>query len=204
LGFVATLIPQSSHAPHQVVNGNLYYMRAGSNFVPVPHAVLAGMFGRRPQPRVFEMYTLGPPGLLDDRGLHLQLGVMLHNEGPGIAKDLFLNMLMLSLPGPNCEASFTNIDSKAWIVRQTLGTRRMSAVSRPEIRLPPEAEVVPFELSLIFRPPFEDALHYSGVCGCSGAPLHRFEFIRSARQVGDATEAFVLRGSRGPIDSLFE
>ena len=80
----------------------------------------------------------------------------------------------------------------------------MSAISRPEIRLPPEAEVTPFELNLIFRPPFEDALRFSGVCGCSGAPLHRFEFMRSKGEIGDATEAFVLHGRRDPVDALFQ
>ena len=45
-GFVVTLIPKSNHAPHQVVvyGKYHYYIRAGSNFVPTPHAVLAGMF----------------------------------------------------------------------------------------------------------------------------------------------------------------
>lgn len=48
-GFVITLAPMSYFAPHQCVYDLKYYMRAGSDFSPVPHAVLAGMFGRRPQ-----------------------------------------------------------------------------------------------------------------------------------------------------------
>ncbi|RLC35377.1 MAG: hypothetical protein DRZ76_00145 [Candidatus Nealsonbacteria bacterium] len=38
-GFVATLITKSTSAPHQCVNDYKYYMRAGSSFTPVPHAV---------------------------------------------------------------------------------------------------------------------------------------------------------------------
>jgi hypothetical protein len=59
-GYVVTLIPSSPLAPHQCVKpaGSLhYYLRAGSNFMQVPHAVLAGMFGRRPQPKVFHLYS---------------------------------------------------------------------------------------------------------------------------------------------------
>jgi predicted HTH transcriptional regulator len=55
LGFVATFIPKSHMAPHQCLRPLQYYMRAGSNFEPVPHGVLAGMFGRSPQPEIFHM-----------------------------------------------------------------------------------------------------------------------------------------------------
>jgi len=48
-GFVITQVPMSFLAPHQCLHDLRYYMRAGSDFSPVPHAVLAGMFGRRPQ-----------------------------------------------------------------------------------------------------------------------------------------------------------
>jgi hypothetical protein len=47
-GFVVTHVPTSYLAPHQSVYDLKYYMRAGSDVLPVPHAVLAGMFGRRP------------------------------------------------------------------------------------------------------------------------------------------------------------
>jgi hypothetical protein len=59
-GFVISYIPKSVHAPHQVVGKNQYYIRAGSNFVPTPHAVLEGMFGRRPQPHVYHTFVIGP------------------------------------------------------------------------------------------------------------------------------------------------
>jgi hypothetical protein len=54
-GLVATLIPASMHAPHQCIQPTSdarYYMRVGASFGVVPHAVLSGLFGRRPQPRL--------------------------------------------------------------------------------------------------------------------------------------------------------
>jgi len=54
-GFVITYIPKSENTPHQALTGDkkyYYYIRVGSNFEPAPHSVLAGMFGRRPQPKL--------------------------------------------------------------------------------------------------------------------------------------------------------
>ncbi|MFQ6111613.1 MAG: helix-turn-helix domain-containing protein, partial [Nitrospinota bacterium] len=60
-GFVITHIPKSYLAPHQCLKPRLqYYIRAGSDFLPTPHAVLSALFGRHPQPFVFHMWTLPP------------------------------------------------------------------------------------------------------------------------------------------------
>ena len=46
--YVVTHIPSGQHAPYQAQPSYSYYIRAGSNFVRTSHAVLAGMFCRRP------------------------------------------------------------------------------------------------------------------------------------------------------------
>jgi hypothetical protein len=52
-GFVITHVPSGLNVPYQALGDRGgYYIRAGSNFLPTPHGVLAGMFGRRPQPQV--------------------------------------------------------------------------------------------------------------------------------------------------------
>ena len=51
-GFIATYIPKSDIAPLMTTTGNTIYIRSGSNNVPAPYSVIAGMFGRRPQPNV--------------------------------------------------------------------------------------------------------------------------------------------------------
>ena len=45
-GFVATYIPKSDIAPLMTTTGNTIYIRSGSNNVPAPYSVIAGMFGR--------------------------------------------------------------------------------------------------------------------------------------------------------------
>lgn len=67
LGFVAKYIPKSHMAPHQCLRPPQYYMRTGSNFEPVPHGVLAGMFGRSPQPVIFHMWS-APPAQFGENG----------------------------------------------------------------------------------------------------------------------------------------
>jgi hypothetical protein len=57
-GFVVSLIQQSQLAPHQCVSDYKYYMRAGSSFSPIPHSLIMGMMGRRPQPLIFPNYVI--------------------------------------------------------------------------------------------------------------------------------------------------
>lgn len=52
-GFVVTYIAKSYLAPHQCVQPLQYYVRAGSNFTPTLHGVLAGMFGNNRNRRCF-------------------------------------------------------------------------------------------------------------------------------------------------------
>ena len=54
-GFVVSVIPKSENTPHRTIDWQKewqYYMRAWDSFLPVPHSILAGMFGRRPNPKL--------------------------------------------------------------------------------------------------------------------------------------------------------
>jgi len=94
-GFVATLIPKSYLAPHQCVKPVQYYIRAGSDFVPTPHAVLAGLFGRRPQAFVFHMWSIPEAKLARKAAtvlaVEFEVGLLLGSHGPGLARDLYVN-----------------------------------------------------------------------------------------------------------------
>jgi hypothetical protein len=59
-GIVATYVPKSSHAPHQLAGEGKYVIRAGSDFVPAPHGVVAGLFGRPPHPVIYPNFVIGP------------------------------------------------------------------------------------------------------------------------------------------------
>lgn len=47
-GFIATYIPKCDIAPLMTTGNSTIYIRSGSNNVPAPYAVIAGMFGRDP------------------------------------------------------------------------------------------------------------------------------------------------------------
>jgi len=78
--FAATLVAKSDRAPHQTVQSVQYYIRAGSNFTPTPHAVLAGMFGRRPLPNVFHKFLVAPAEIRGKR-INFDLGILVRNQG---------------------------------------------------------------------------------------------------------------------------
>lgn len=178
-GYVATLIPKSTHVPHQVVAHGVhgksqyhYYIRAGSSFERTPHAVLAGMFGRRPQPHVFHMFTIGPAEL-NNKTIIVKVGFMIGNQGPGIASDLFMNATMISIPGDNCELLF-DPDQNNWMGRFAFD-RILNLISKPDIRLAPESFIQPFVMILSLAPPFSKGLTIEGNCGCGQSHSYKFK-----------------------------
>ena len=66
-----------------------YVIRAGSSFHPAPHAVVAGMFGKAPQPMVFPSMNVEPATF--DRGLKVVVEIVLVNDGSTVAEDLFVS-----------------------------------------------------------------------------------------------------------------
>ena len=172
-GFVVSLIPKSNYSPHQMLPKKQYYIRAGSDFVPTPHDVLAGMFGRRPQSHVFHTYLLGEPKHEDDE-LKICIGLAVHNEGPGIATDTFIVCTIEQLPGENSILHFETPDRLNWTGGFEFG-RRVSLISSVGFRLPPGATTQPLLIHLSLRPPFKDLLRVTGHVGSSDS--RRYEFV---------------------------
>lgn len=189
-GFVVSLVPMSDHAPHQTTNDKRYYMRAGSNFLPVPHAVLAGMFGRRPQPRVYNTYTLVPPKLNLPNFIQVEIGLMLYNEGRGIAEQVFLNATVISTCGPNCGVQFPVIDKDNWFGNFHLD-RKLSLILHDGIRVPPSAFIQPTEIDLHFQPPFNSNLKILCNCGAAGSPTSPFTIEADQKSVELAFDAAI-------------
>ena len=171
-GFVITHVPMSNLAPHQCVPDLKFYMRAGSDFSPVPHAVLAGMFGRRPQPSLFhnwlsERPRFEPGRRPNDPLLEFHAQIVLHNAGPGIARDIYLN-IELWPPGPNSRMVATVV-SNEWAHEEIAGMI-VSTMSKESFRLGPLGATAPLTLSFELAGPFERALTCKISYGCTGAP----------------------------------
>lgn len=179
MGFAVTFVPKSKDAPHQVNSSGKgqygYFIRAGSDFVPTPHAVLAGMFGRRPQPSVFQMFLSSYPEVIDLGVVQIKstLGLQIANGGRGIASDLFMTLKAISKPGPTCKLTVETPDLNNWTVWSFLDIH-FTAISKGDIKLPPEAQLQPFVVTLILSPPFGTDLKIEGLCGCGQAPSFSF------------------------------
>lgn len=187
-GYAVTLIPKSNHAPNQMVGRLQYFIRAGSDFVPTPHAVLAGMVGRVPQPHVFHTYIVSE-ATLEGIQIKTSAGIVLHYDGPGIAADLFLNVGLRSHPGPNWQFEFETPDNQNWSGTWAFQSR-VSLICKADYRLPPESQVMPLVLKVRIAPPFEADLNISGIAGAGGAPPYRFEFHQSRDKLDRAHRAY--------------
>lgn len=195
-GFVVTLIPKSDSSPLQDLVEKRYYIRAGSSFVPVPHDLLAGMFGRRPQPNVYNMYIYSVPEVIDN-SIKLSIGFALHNGGKVLANNLFLSAWVMSSPGKNCLIGFDLNDknfSGYWAFE-----RNFSVVSKSDLRLPPDSQVQPVVMEIVFRPPFTDELKINITCGCDGGMLYKATLHNSNKDIQKVYEEIFDGQTKGTL-----
>jgi Putative DNA-binding domain len=195
-GFVASLIPKSDAVPHMAISNKHYYIRAGSNFETTPHDVLAGMFGRRPQPNVFVMFAIGP-AKISGQVIKMNVDFVLANKGPGIAKDMFLTVKTLEIP-KSCEAAFVLPNSGEWHSQMSLGIF-YSVICRSDIRLPPDASVTTASMNLSLKPPFEKRLHISLGAGASGCPTQRCTVNVEKEELDRLYDEYVSRNPSATI-----
>jgi len=199
-GFVATYIPQNLELPIRTVYNKQFYVRAGSNFEPIPYQVLAGMFGRKPQPFVFINYTIGPAEVVDGGKIKVQAGFLFHNRGPGIAKDLFVNASIKSFPGDDSQLSFETPDLQNWTGGWSFG-RFMSLISKPKLRLPPESHVQPLILNMLLHPPFNDGFEISIMCGSENATPMKSSLSCSKNNLTLIYKKFVKLDKEGKLST---
>jgi hypothetical protein len=101
-GVVVTFVPEGLNVPYRSVasGANGYFMRAGSSFLEVPHGVLAGMFGRRPAPKITGFFRPVPPQQSQAGSqIKIKFQLVLRNEGRGITTDLFAVVKGKDVPG---------------------------------------------------------------------------------------------------------
>lgn len=175
-GFVISFIPAGSHPPYQTVGDLSYFIRAGSNFARAPHAVLAGLFGRKPQPLIQQSYLVPEKPSVEMPGcVKTQIGVVLKNFGLGIAENVFLNLRVASHPGRNCVISFDPANEpEVWWGRYAL-SQEAHMITRSGYPVPPEAFVMPLTVMVTLQNPLERDFAIEGLCGAAGSPPCRFE-----------------------------
>jgi len=194
-GYVATHIPKSFAAPHQVVGRLQYFIRAGSDFVPTPHMVLAGMFGRANPPVVFQNYII-EQARVDGSRVSFGLGLMLCNQGPGIASDLYMTIKSWEFADSPCALEFEPLDRENWSGCLSLG-RFFSTISNPGFRVPPESQSLPLSLKFNFLEPIDEGIKISGIVGSGSSPPHRFQMRADQSRVLDLYREIISRRDSG-------
>lgn len=193
--FVATLVPKSNLAPHQVVPQQQYYMRAGSDFLPVPHAVLQGMFGRRPQPTVVHNWSLPAPEIrpMDHaRFVSLRPEFLLFGQGPGLADDLFASVVV----GSPSDRSRVQISAGSDDWPGTIAfEHRGSFVAKQTVRLAPGGHVKPFSLDIRLEPPFTRPFEYQILYGHSKSSTTELAFRVEPATLQEIVGAIVAAGT---------
>ena len=182
-GYVVTLIPVGMHPPYQSVTKSTYYMRSGSNFAKVPHNILSGMFGRRPNPRMvllpvvssLRQLMLPKGGNKQIPALSVACNLYLRNEGMGLAEDVFLSIRHIE----NQEL-FDIItlkqESSVFSERRTYSLHQ-SLISNPGIKLPPDAEFFPTTLQLTIPIPLKNAFSIAMNFGATGCETSYFTLV---------------------------
>ena len=174
-GFLVTLIPKSMNAPHQMLPKRQYYIRAGSDFLPTPHDVLAGLFGRRPQPHVFHMFTTAP-AQIEGKSIRIQVGFLIRNQGPGIASNVFITLFLYEWPGEDASCEFQPSDPQNWSGTWSF-SRHLSLIAKDGVKLPPNAHCQPVIMEAFISPPFEKGFRLEGTVGSAESEPHSFSLI---------------------------
>jgi hypothetical protein len=189
-GFVVTHIPVGMDVPYRtLVEKEEYYIRAGSNFVPAPHAVLSGLFGRVPNP-VLEIafgiqHTTRAAGSLKQAIVHLPIFVL--NNGRGTAEGLYFS-IEARLHENYAMRWLMNSDQwQTWMSKLDIG-ERLTAVASSFPPLPPGSTNQLLRLLLEVPNPCERDIQLDITCGARGGPATARTILLPANVLGPAIE----------------
>lgn len=204
-GFIATYIPKCDIAPLMSTVGNNIYIRSGSNNVPAPYSVIAGMFGRRPQPNLellikdknLEILENADEDILypqsidnpPEKYIKLSFSIRGHNDSNVIARELYLSCTTACTGSEYNKVRFSNynqMDTIPGIEGQ------LNIITRPELRLPPRGTIKFTNAEIILSPYAEDDFLMDGVIGADHAAPQNFRIYIPRNRLRSFT-AKVLR-----------
>lgn len=168
-GIVATYVPEGPNVPYRSVaaGANGYFMRAGSSFFEVPHGVLAGMFGRRPAPKIIGFFRpVAPQKPQTGSPVKINFELVLVNEGRGIATDLFSIVKGKDVPGVLLRRK--SLDDGKWIGEHVEG-QWIFYTNNSFVRLVPGAQTIPCEFQLEINNESPDPIMLRATCASSNS-----------------------------------
>lgn len=194
-GYVAILIPQSNIGPLRSVVTNHYHLRSGSDFGIVPHDVLAGMFGRAPQPAV-DLNIVSYSARLDGRPDHFTLAfaVFAVNLGAVVSERPYLSVAYGDIPAELITVQTP--DPKTFSLRRGL-LPVISVIASAGVVLPPGASE--HICDIVIHIPINRSREITLECtlGVLGAPPRRFLLQASKDSIDNA----IVRANRGVVQT---
>ncbi len=208
-GYLATYIPKSDIAPLMTTSGNQIYIRSGSNNVPAPYAVIAGMFGKRPQPNIElviddesivvadesddDIFTPKKKTKKKEKVVKVRFSLMAENTSNAVAKEVYLSCNTVCCGGDNNKVNFY-YDSQ--LENLSAANNSINLITPIEMRVPPRAlfSCAKAEIRLLENVT-EDFL-MDGVIGADGAIPRSFRFYVSKNDL----RSFVAQALRKNAD----
>ena len=208
-GFLATFIPKCEIAPLMTASNSAIYIRSGSNNVPAPYAVIAGMFGRTPQPNVELIIDAKNIEALENKDedmlypnsidnppeqyVKVSFSIQASNSSNVIARELYLSCRTIDNGSEYNKVRFLNynqMDTIPGIEGQ------LNLITRPELRLPPRGILKFCNVEIILSPFIESDFLLEGVIGADQAAPRDFRIYIAKNRL----RSFVARIIKGDED----
>ena len=195
-GYLATYIPRCEIAPLMTTTNASIYIRSGSNNVPAPYSVIAGMFGRRPQPNVELMVGNRCLEALENIDEDMLYPNSIDNPPEQYVKICF------SLQACNNQETggeynkvrflnYNQMDSIPGIEGQ------LNLITRPELRLPPRGIIRFCNVEIVLSPFIEEDFVLEGVIGADESAPKDFRIYIPKNKL----RSFVSRVIKGEEDN---
>ena len=186
-GFVATYIPKSDIAPLMTTTGSHIYIRSGSNNVPAPYAVIAGMFGKRPQPNIELMindqtleitkegyddfFVTKSKKISKENFVKIRFSLLAHNNSNAVAKEVYLSCNTQDIGGDKTTVNFY-YDSQ--LENLSAENNSINLITPVEMRVPPRAMFSCAKAEIRFFNDITEDFLMDGVIGADGAAPRSF------------------------------
>ncbi len=201
-GYVVSYIPKSNRRPFQVLNKDLrYYIRAGSSSQPAPDTFLRSLFGQEPQPNAFIVYGTPPIEVDDQETIKIQLGIIIHNKGENVAKNL---NGFVYVGGEQMGIEISNSTQNDFAFnKNTISGIKIGFVAKPHFILGIEQEVCPLTIHLELKKELgEYGILIETLVNCDNQQTYRFSKQLEKAQLEDVYRKYIENRSFNIIEAI--
>ncbi len=188
-GYLATYIPKSDIAPLMTTTGSQIYIRSGSNNVPAPYAVVAGMFGKRPQPNIdlvindksLDVINEGDDDIFasqtkkkrKEKRVRVVFSLSAENNSNAIAKEVYLSCNTQCVGGDENKVTFYYDNQLENLAGEH---NSINLITPLGMRVPPRSLLSCAKAEILLSENITQDLLMDGVVGADGAIPKSFRF----------------------------